>query len=109
MFVLSDGKAYGLQDILYKILRCTLLHEGELNTLITIVEQNQIGSTSSGVFICSANLIASLLFLVMGSETNKDEIVRGTPSFNLGNRTLYLNDMLGKRQQIYDLVKKANI
>ena len=107
-FMLSDGTAHELQDILYKILRCTLLHEGKLNKLIIIVEQNQIGSSPSGMFIFSVNLITSLLFLVIGSEMNKDAVVKGSHSFNLGNRTIHLSEVLGRKQQIYNMVKQAN-
>ena len=79
----SDGDPKTLEDTLYELVRCNLIHEGELSEKVEITNENLIGVTEEGKFILSTKLIFGLLLAVIASPVNKDESVSVPYVFNL--------------------------
>ncbi len=97
-----------MEDILYKIVRCSLLHEGELPKQVEITNKNVLGITSEGKFLFSLNLIMALIMAVVGSEVNANQRIPDGYSVGIGNTSIDFNDLWGKRDEIHHIVWEHN-
>ena len=105
----SDVADYkNLEEILYKIVRCSLLHEGELPEKVEITKENVLGVTAEGKFLISFNFIIAMIMAVVGSEVNVNQRIPDGYSIGIGNTRIDLNDFWGKRDDIYHIAREHN-
>jgi hypothetical protein len=98
-----------LHDIVYKSIRCALLHEGEIGNNVEIVNKVGImGGTKEGKFIINKGHIDALLFSVISEDVNKNEKcdsgISYTHHFSSGkNNTMKINELWGNLKKIEEL------
>ena len=105
----NSKKTKTLEEILYHLVRCSLLHEGELPNEVQITTRNSIGITKDGKVLLPINMIWAMILAVIGSHVNRSERLPPGYTASIGNQTIDLNDFWGNKEQIYSLVKKHNV
>lgn len=94
------------EDLIYRIMRCALLHEAELPEKVEFVTENYIGMLGGKMQFPMA-LIGSLLFAVIASPTNNRERVSESTSFKFGQTEARVNDMMGSLVRTKDAIRKG--
>ena len=97
-----------LEEVLYDLVRCVLLHEGELSERVMITPKLEFGFSKDRKFLLSAGLIWGMLLAVIGSPVNSIERVPNHYWISVGGQQLPLNELWGKREEILLLARKHN-
>jgi hypothetical protein len=97
-----------LEEVLYHLVRCSLLHEGELPNEVEIIPEKSIGMSSDGKVLLSVHLIWAMILAVIGSDVNKAERLPPGNTASIEHITVDLNDFWGNSDKIYRLVKEHN-
>ena len=107
----SDGSIINktLEEVLYHLVRCSLLHEGELPNEVEITPKPQVGMTNEGKVLLSVKMIWAMILAVIGSHANKSERLPHGYTASIEDETIDLNDCWGDRDRIYNMIKKHNI
>lgn len=96
-FCLSfTNKGYvSIEEIIYKYIRCSIIHEGELPTSITFdyVEYFKVNEDSSIIF--PVVYLETILLAVISSDVNKAEKMKCNFYVNFGKEKFNLNDYWG--------------
>lgn len=86
------------EDLVYKVMRCSLFHDGELSEKVEFVNAPYIG-TLHGRMQFPIALIGSLLFAVIASPVNEHQRVSESTSFTFGETRVPVNHMLGNLEK----------
>lgn len=86
------------EDLVYKVMRCSLFHDGELSEKVEFVNAPYIG-TLDGRMQFPIALIGSLLFAVIASPVNERQRVSESTSFTFGKTKVPVNHMLGNLEK----------
>jgi len=86
------------EDLVYKVMRCSLFHDGELSEKVEFVNAPYIG-TLNGRMQFPLALIGSLLFAVIASPVNERQQVSESTSFTFGKTKVPVNHMLGSLEK----------
>lgn len=86
------------EDLVYKVMRCSLLHDGELSEKVAFVNAPYIGTLNGRVQFPLA-LLGSLLFAVIASPVNERQRVSESTSFTFGKAKVPVNHMLGSLEK----------
>jgi hypothetical protein len=90
----AEGMA-GLEDILYHIIRCGLVHQCEIDESIEFTQETMIGYFEQKFRVPYA-IVLGLVMSVILAEENKNESMPVSHHLNLGNRNIDLNSLWGK-------------
>jgi hypothetical protein len=96
------------EQVLYDLIRCSLLHEGELPKEVTIVKESNFGVTTDGKVIISEKVIWGLILAVIGAAVNENESLPEVYTASIGETTLKLNDLWGEKDKIFSIVLEHN-
>lgn len=100
LYIDGDLRFEGLgefTDLLYKHVRCSLLHEGEASNIIfSKMEEQSTFGFRNGKLIISPCLIIGLLFLVIGDDVNKNLTFKRQWMMKVNNFEFDLNQYWGK-------------
>ncbi|WP_312095496.1 hypothetical protein [Aminipila sp.] len=69
----SDKGYVSIEDIMYKYIRCSLLHEGEMPPNITFDNVNYFKVNADSSLILPVGYLYSILWAVISSAENRDE------------------------------------
>lgn len=94
----DSGTCIEFEDLVYKVMRCSILHEGELSEKVEFVNAPYVGTLNGRVQFPLA-LLGSLLFAVIASPVNERQRVHESTSFIFGNTKVPVNDMLGNLEK----------
>lgn len=94
----DSGEFIEFEDLVYKVMRCSLLHDGELSEKVEFVEASMIGTLNGRVQFPLA-LLGSLLFAVIASPVNERQRVSESTSFIFGKTKIPINHMLGNLEK----------
>lgn len=95
----SESSAHiEFEDLVYKVMRCSLLHEGELSEQVEFVNASYIG-TLNGKIQFPLALLGSLLFAVIASPVNERQRIPESISFTFGKAKVPVNYMLGSLEK----------
>lgn len=86
------------EDLVYKVMRCSLLHDGELSKKVEFVDAPYVG-TLNGKMQFPLALLGSLLFAVIASPVNERQRVSDSTSFTFGKTKVPINHMLGSLEK----------
>jgi hypothetical protein len=94
-----DGKpeTKRLEEVLYRLVRCALVHEAELSDRVTITNQACFGLSNDGKFILSYGLIWGMICAVIGSPKNTQERAPENYWISIRGRKILLNELWGKK------------
>ena len=106
----TKGRVKSLEEVLYKLVRCCLLHEGDLSEEVEITKNNVLGMTATGKVLVSENLIIAMVGAVVGSPVNIKEKIPDGYTIGLSGTDLRIdiNSLWGKREYIHELVREYN-
>ncbi|WP_412461510.1 hypothetical protein ACK2SD_04965 [Pseudomonas sp. SC11] len=95
----SESSTYiEFEDLVYKVMRCSLLHEGKLSEKVEFINALYVG-TRNGKIQFPLALIGSLLFAVIASPVNERQRVSESTSFIFGKTKVPVNHMLGSQEK----------
>lgn len=95
----SESTAYiEFEDLVYKVMRCSLLHEGVLSEKVEFVNASYVG-TLNGKMQFPLALLGSLLFAVIASPVNERQLVPESITFTFGKTNVPINHMLGSLEK----------
>lgn len=92
------------EDIVYSIMRCTLLHEGEMPEKVEFVSEPYIGMLGGRMQFPTA-LIEALLLVVIASPANAREKVSASTSFTFGKTKVYVSEIIGNLEKTKDSIR----
>jgi len=97
-----------LEQVLYRLVRCALLHEGSLSDEVTVSFENKIGMERGRKVILPVSLVWALILAVIGLKVNAQEALPDGYVASIGVTSIPLNRFWGKKDEIYQLVCQHN-
>lgn len=96
------------EQILYNVVRCSLIHEGTIPDTIVITKENKFGVTYDGKVVIADKIIWALIYVVIGAHVNQSEKLPDYYTATIGETTLKLNELWGDKDKIYNVVVEHN-
>ena len=107
-FQVSDNKYLKFEEIIYKLVRCALLHEGELDKRIKIVKSDSLGVESDGRFVLSEHMIYAFFLLLVSDPQNARIKWPTTASFTAENKTYSFSVIQRNTRKLIDIFRKIS-
>ncbi|MBI5966358.1 MAG: hypothetical protein HY882_00675 [Deltaproteobacteria bacterium] len=107
-FQVSGDKYMKFEEVVYKLVRCALLHEGELDPRIKIVDSPSIGVDENGVFLLSKLMVYALFLLLISDPKNKTINWPNTASFTIDDKKIKFSDVQGNVQKLVDTFRSIS-
>ncbi|MGB9689693.1 hypothetical protein [Thermogutta sp.] len=95
----SSNRLEALEKIIYKTLRCTLLHEASLPEKVVFTEDAFYGERD-GHFYIPVPMIYALLLAVIGASSNSGCQIPGDLRIRIRGKDLAVNELWGKADDI---------
>ena len=89
-----------LEDLLYHVVRCCLLHEGQIPQDMCFVPERVIRMGTRGKLELPYSLIIGLLLAVVGSPTNAREKIPKRFHINANGRIMPVSKLWGRKHRI---------
>ncbi|AVD81538.1 hypothetical protein C4Q28_04870 [Pseudomonas sp. SWI6] len=102
----DSGEFIEFEDLVYRVMRCSLLHEGELSDKVEFVNASKVGTLNGRVQFPLA-LLGSLLFAVIASPVNERQRVSESTSFIFGKTKVPINHMLGNLEKTKTAIRNG--
>jgi hypothetical protein len=97
--VTTDKEGYvGIEEIIYHIIRCSLIHECELDSRIQFIDQTQIGDFNK-FFQLPKQTIFGLILAVVLCKNNWNEKCNQEIAINLNGQLIDINDIWGQEDK----------
>lgn len=93
----------GVEDIIYHIIRCSLVHSDEAAMKVVWNKAIALGLDPSGKLVLSENLIWGLLGAVILSPLNKTETIPDTYWISIADFKMFVSELWGR----IDLAKRV--
>ena len=90
----ADSMA-GLEDILYHVIRCGLIHQCEIEERIEFTERTQLGDFE-GKFKIPFAIVFGLIMAVILSKENSSEIMPNDKEISINGKNVNVNSLWGK-------------
>ena len=90
----ADSMA-GLEDILYHVIRCGLIHQCEIEERIEFTERAELGDFE-GKFKVPFAIVFGLIMAVILSRENSSETMPNDKEININGKNVNLNSLWGK-------------
>ncbi len=103
--VIVGGMSVG--DALYKFGRNPIIHEGELDPMLSFITKGQITMGPSGWKLPVDYIPALQLAVILAPENNQEEIP-GNLGLNLYNQHFLVNDLWGNPAPIYEMLAERH-
>jgi hypothetical protein len=101
----AEGKC-SFVDLLYHIIRCGSVHQGELPPNVRFAAESPWGTDNKGGVILPRTLIQGLIAAVVASPVNSSASIDRVYSFNLDGKELVIDDAWGNKDAILKLFEK---
>jgi hypothetical protein len=105
MFQVAGGKTMKFEEIVYELIRCALLHEGETDSRVRIVQSPSIGLDDQGNFLLSVYMIMALCLLLVADPKTIQVTWPDKASFTVENKTIRFSDVQGDPQRLVDVFR----
>ena len=89
-----------LEDLLYHVVRCCLLHEGEVPKNMRFVPERVIRQGLAGELVLPYSLVIGLLLAVVGSPANAAETIPARFHINVDGRIIQINELWGEKERM---------
>lgn len=86
----------GVEDIIYHVIRCSLIHSDEKAAKIIWNKALALGLDPSGNLVLSENLVWGLLSAVVLAPVNKAETVPDTYWLSVGDFKMFISELWGR-------------
>jgi hypothetical protein len=94
----NGSEAESFESILYKYIRCSLLHESEISSIVTF--SPNILSCKDGKFIFPTTLPIGICIAVISCSANRTLWMRNAKPIAYYGKIINLNTLWGKEEQI---------
>jgi hypothetical protein len=108
IFQVAGGREMTFEEIAYKLIRCSLLHEGELDTRINITDTTSIGLDDEGNFLLSRKMIMAFFLLLVSDPKNSRIQWPSTASFTVEGTTVEFNNIKGNPTRLVDIFREIS-
>lgn len=105
----GQEKEIALEDVMYKLLRCSLVHEATMPDEVEFVNAEYIAVSKDGKLSLPLALISSYCWAVIATPVNKEEHLEKNPLIKLyGSETLHnLNACWGNEEKLRSIIRKG--
>ncbi len=103
MFIDCQFGQYTIEQFIYKVLRCGLLHEGEVSAMFKFVEPGEPISIGDKQWCFPKTFIFGALLAVIGASSNSKHIVAEHLGVTVMGKNFKLNELWGHAE----LIRKA--
>lgn len=109
-FQTKDYNEFSLEDVMYKLLRCSLFHEGEMPDLVTFTNNNCIANLNDKIILPLA-FIEAYCWAVIANPVNKNAYLERNHMVSpFGTTVIYdLNDYWGNEKMLREVIRKGFI
>ena len=107
-FQVSDERSLKYEEIIYKLVRCALLHEGELDRRIKIVKSTSIGVESDGRFVLSEHMIYAIFLLLVSDPQNAEIQWPPKASFTAEGKTYSFATIQSNTRNLVDIFRNIS-
>ena len=101
--ITGAGIGYGdkgsLGQVVYKSLRCALLHEADISDEV-VFNHGPVMGMDNGKFIVTDNLLWGLVFILIGEETNSKQRLKAAHKVQFNGTQLDLDSLWGNEKEI---------
>jgi len=101
--ITPDGVSYGekekLGDVIYKSIRCALLHEADISDKVVFRKGPTMGMDEEK-FIVTDQLLWAFILIIIGDQTNLDQNLKKNHQMIFNGKSLHLNQLWGKLDEI---------
>jgi hypothetical protein len=105
MFVNCQFGKYTIEQFMYKVLRCPLLHEGKVHEMIKFVEPSQPITISDKRWCIPKTFIFGTLLAVMGAASNASQSVPDDIEVVIMGQKFKVNNLWGRADIVRQLMK----
>jgi hypothetical protein len=95
----DENDMVDIEEIIYKTIRCGLLHECEIDSKLNFVEQTLIGE-KDGKFNIPKYIVIGLLMSVVLCELNNNLKLTNDITFSINNEIFQINKLWGDEKNI---------
>ncbi len=88
-----------IENILYHVVRCGLLHTAELPDTLTFVVENRF-RVDDGMLVLPASLVVGFVVAVIACPANSDQTTDESYQLNVGGQSIPVNNLWGKRDAV---------
>ena len=104
----DDPRGYKTQEeVLYNVVRCSLLHDGELDERVRLTHERVLGSERGGIVLLSTHIITGLILAVVASTPAKYPMPAHY-TITVGGATYPMSEFWGKKKELYEIAKRAS-
>jgi hypothetical protein len=94
-----------ISDVLYKVVRCSLVHEAELPASMKLTEGRPLQIVMSGSFISApSKLVIGLIVAVVASPANRDEPFHKDCTFGWYGQRIGFNEFRGRKDKLNEVL-----
>ena len=105
MFVNCQFGEYTIEQFIYKVLRCGLLHEGELSEKFRFAEAGEPVVLSDKRWCLPKTFVFGTLLAVIGAPTNTRERVGDHLEVTVMGKTFKVNELWGRAEVIRKVIE----
>jgi hypothetical protein len=98
---------YTVGEVIYDVIRCTLLHEGDMPQLIEFVEPGQLVSISDRNWRIPKTFIFGTLLSVIGSPSNANQLGPNDLTAVVLGQDVNLNNLWGRADLIRNIMNAS--
>lgn len=98
------GEKGSLGDVVYKTIRCALLHEADISDQV-VFRNGKLQGMDNGKFIVTDQLLWGLILILIGDETNSNQKLKQNHIMTFNGANLKLNELWGNLKEIKALTK----
>ena len=91
-------------EMVYKVLRCGLLHEGELPKLLKFAPPGQTVSFSDQLWHLPTTFVTGTLLAVIGAATNANHRIGPNYKVTFAGKDFPINDLWGRIDKVRDAI-----
>ena len=107
-FQTEDGKEFLLEEVMYKLLRCSLVHEAEMPDLVAFTEWNCIANLDGKIILPFAMLEAYCWAVIANPVNQTAHLEKNHIFLPYGTTTPYdLNDYWGDEKALREIIRKG--
>jgi hypothetical protein len=101
----GDDGLCSIEQVLYHVVRCGLVHEATLPSTLRFKEGRAITVEGGTVLVLPSTLVLGLVLAVVASPVNAGETLVSQFEVTLGDKTALINDLWGRREQLLSLLQ----
>ena len=101
-----DGTC-SIEQILYHVVRCGLIHDGQIPKNLRFVKEDVIKCEGGKSLTLPAGLVYGLIAAVVVAGSNASERVRDDLVFNFRGRAAPVNEVWGQKEKLLDVLARA--